>query len=126
MATASRSANLEAIDQFRRGLALIEALSDERERAARELDLQMALGPALFATKSHSHPDLGRTYTRALELTRQIGDDPRGFTALRGLMLYHLNLLELEKSPHFAEEAMRVAERLDDAARLVGRTWRSA
>jgi hypothetical protein len=35
-------------------------------------------------------------------------------------MFYHLNLLELEKSQHFAEEAMRVAERLDDAARLVG------
>jgi tetratricopeptide (TPR) repeat protein len=35
-------------------------------------------------------------------------------------MLYHLNLLEIEKSQHFAEEALRVAERLDDAARLVG------
>jgi class 3 adenylate cyclase len=30
----------EAIDQFRRGLALVEALSDMRERAERELDLQ--------------------------------------------------------------------------------------
>ena len=35
-------------------------------------------------------------------------------------MLHHLNLLEMEKSQHFAEEALRVAERLDDAARLVG------
>jgi hypothetical protein len=35
-------------------------------------------------------------------------------------MLYHLNLLDLEKSQHFAEEALRVAERFDDAARLVG------
>ena len=52
VAAASRSANVEAIDQFRRGLALVEALPDPRERAERELDLQMALGPALFATKS--------------------------------------------------------------------------
>src|SRR6202022_109246 len=37
-----------------------------------------------------------------------------------GLMLYHLNLLEMEKSQHVAEEGLRVAERLDDAARLVG------
>src|SRR4029079_15721074 len=50
-AAARQSANLEAVDQFRRGLALIEALSDMRERAERELDLQMAIGPALFATK---------------------------------------------------------------------------
>ena len=66
VAAASKSANVEAIDQFRRGLALVEALSDTRERAERELDLQMALGPALFATKSYSHPDVGRTYARAL------------------------------------------------------------
>jgi tetratricopeptide (TPR) repeat protein len=120
VAAASKSANLEAVDQFRRGLALVEALSDPSERAERELDLQMALGPALFATKSFSHPDVGRTYARAWELCRQLGDTPRGFTALRGLMLYHVNRLEMEKAEHFAGEAMRVAERLDDAARLVG------
>jgi tetratricopeptide (TPR) repeat protein len=120
MAAASKSANVEAGDQFRRGLALVEALSDMRERAERELDLQMALGRALFATRSYSHPDIGRTYARALELCRQLEDDPRRVTALRGLMNYHTNLLEMEKAQHLAEEALRVAERLDDAAHLVG------
>jgi tetratricopeptide (TPR) repeat protein len=119
-AAAMQSANLEAVDQFRRGLALVEALSDPRERAERELDLQMALGPALVVTKSFSHPDMGRAYARGLELCRQLVDDPREFTALRGLFLHHVNLLEMEKSQHFAEEALRVAERLGDAARLVG------
>jgi tetratricopeptide (TPR) repeat protein len=120
MAAARQSANVEAIDQFRRGLALVEALPDLREQAERELELQMALGPALFATKTYSHPDIGRTYARASELCRQLGDDPRGFTALRGLQYHHVNLFEMEKAQHFAEEALRVAERLDDAARLVG------
>src|SRR5208282_900287 len=119
-AAASKSANIEAIDQFRRGLALVDALSDMRERAERELDLQMALGPALVATKVYGHPDIGRTYARASELCRQLGDHSREFTALRGLYLYHLHLLEMEKAQHFAEEGLRVAERLDDAARLVG------
>src|SRR5262249_22072472 len=67
MAAASKSANLEAINQFRRGLALVEALLDMRGRAERELDLQMALGPALGATKAYSHADMGRTYARAWE-----------------------------------------------------------
>jgi predicted ATPase len=120
VAAASRSANLEAIDQFHRGLALVGALSDMRERAERELDLQMALGPALFATKISGHPDVGRAYAQAWELCRALGDHSREFTALRGLYLYHSALLEMEKAQHFAEEAMRVAERLDDAARLVG------
>jgi tetratricopeptide (TPR) repeat protein len=91
-----------------------------RERAERELDLQMALGPALVATKTFSHPDLGRAYARALELCRQLDDYSRESTSLRGLQLHHQNLLELEKAQLFAEEALRVAERLDDAARLVG------
>ena len=119
-AAARQFAYVEAIDQFRRGLALVEALSDMRERAECELDLQMALGPALYATKLPSHPDVGRAYARAWELCRQLEDDPRGFTALRGLQLQHQNLLEMEKAQHFAEEALHVAERLDDAARLVG------
>src|ERR1700730_16339987 len=118
-AAASKSANLEAIDQFRRGLELVEALSDLHERAERELDLQMALGPALFATKTYNHPDVGRAYTRVWELCQQL-EDSREFTALRGLHLYHVNLLEMEKAQHFAEEALRVAERLCGAARLVG------
>ena len=120
VAAASKSANVEAIAQLGRGLALVDALSDMRERAECELDLQMALGPALYATKLPSHPDVGRAYARAWELCRQLGDDPREFTALRGLYLYHQNLLEMDKAQHFAEEAMRVAERLDDAAYRVG------
>ena len=82
--------------------------------------MQLALGPALYATKSYSHPEVGRAYARAWELCRQLGDHSRGFTALRGLYLHHLNSFEMEKAQHFAEEALRVAERLDDAARLVG------
>ena len=120
VAAAGKSANVEAVDQFHRGLALVEALSEARERAERELDLQMALGPALFATKIQNHPDVGRAYARASELCQQLGDHSRRFTALRGLQLHHLNLLEMETSQHFAEEALRVAELLDDPARLVG------
>jgi tetratricopeptide (TPR) repeat protein len=80
----------------------------------------MALGPTLFATKIYSHPDIGRAYGRAWELCQQLDDPSREFTARRGLQLHHLNLLEMEKTQHFAEEALRVAERLDDPTRLVG------
>jgi tetratricopeptide (TPR) repeat protein len=59
-------------------------------------------------------------FTPAPSLARPRGDHSREFTALRGLQLHHLGTPDLEKSQHFAEEALRVAERLDDAARLVG------
>jgi predicted ATPase len=117
---------VECREHIGRALDSVEFQSDldarltMRERAERELDLQMALGPAQLATKSWSHPDIGRTYARAWELCQQLRDHSREFTTLRGLMLHHLNLLEMEKALHFAEEGLRVAERLDEAARLVG------
>jgi predicted ATPase len=98
----------------------LDARLTMREQVERELDLQMALGPALVATKLHGHPDIGRAYARVWELCQQLGDHARGFTALRGLQVYHQNLLEMQTAQHFAEEALVVAERLDDPARLVG------
>jgi peptide chain release factor 3 len=53
-------------------------------------------------------------------MIEELEDHSREVTALRGLERHHTNLLEMQKAQHFAEEAMRVAERLDDAARLVG------
>jgi predicted ATPase len=117
-AAARQSANVEAVDQFGKGLELIPALADPRERDARELDLRMALGPALIATKAYGHPDVGRNYTRAWELCEPLGDDTRGFAALRGLQLHHFGRNDLTRSRHFAEDVLRVAERLGDAAHL--------
>ena len=57
---------------------------------------------------------------RVRKLCRQLADHSRELTALAGLQLYHQNLLEVEKAQHLAEEALRVAERLGDAARPVG------
>ncbi len=57
---------------------------------------------------------------RVRKLCRQLADHSRELTALAGLQLYHQNLLEVEKAQHLAEEALRVAERLGDAARHVG------
>jgi predicted ATPase len=75
--------------------------------------------PDEWDPKSWSHSDIGRTYARVSELCRQLGDHSRGFTAIRALHVHHFFLLDIEKAQHFAEEGLRVAERLGDAARLV-------
>ena len=49
-------------------LALIPALPDTPDRAARELDLQVALGATLLASKGEAAPEIGRAYRRAREL----------------------------------------------------------
>ena len=119
-AAAKQSANVEAIDQFGKGLELVAALPGPRERAEQELDLQMALGPAPFATRARAAtPTLTEPMRGPGNSVSNSGMTHGGFTALRGLMSYPM-LPEIAKSQHFAEEALRVAERLDDAAHLVG------
>ena len=53
---ATRSAMPEAVAQLERGLELLPGLPDGIERIGSELDLQIALGPALMGAKDT--PDL--------------------------------------------------------------------
>ena len=56
-----------------------------------ELDLQMALGPALMATKGHAAPEVEQTYARARALCAQVGETPQLFPTLRGLWRFYRN-----------------------------------
>src|SRR3954453_6138034 len=62
---ARRSAHPEAVAHLRRGLGLVEHLTEPGERDGRELDLQVALGISLLATKGFAAPEVGETYRRA-------------------------------------------------------------
>ena len=63
-----RSEYREAIGHLRRGLALIPRLADAEPRRDRELELLLALGPALIITEGGGTPEVAALYARALEL----------------------------------------------------------
>src|SRR4030095_7073344 len=84
-----RSANLEAVQHLTTGLTLLVRLPETPPRAQQELDLQIALGPALSATKGQAAPEVEQTYTRARELCRQVGETPQLFPALEGLWSFY-------------------------------------
>ena len=65
-----RSANPEAVQHLTRGLELLATLPETPTRAQQELDLQIALGPALIATKGLAAPEVEQTYARARALCR--------------------------------------------------------
>jgi hypothetical protein len=48
-----------------RGLELLETQPETLARAQQELDLQLALGPALMAAKGWAAPEVEQTYARA-------------------------------------------------------------
>jgi predicted ATPase len=77
-----RSANAEAIHHLTKGLEVLGRLPDTPARTQQELQLQVALGTPLMASKGYSAPEVGHAYARARELCQQLGDTPQLFPVL--------------------------------------------
>jgi len=102
----------EAVGLSRRGLELIERLPDTAERARQELALRITLGVPLIATEGYATPDVGRSYSRARELCRQVGETPEVSQVLWGLWTFYVVRAELGTAREIAEEFLRLAGRL--------------
>jgi tetratricopeptide (TPR) repeat protein len=82
---AARSAHLEAIGHFERGLAALPALAEGPARDRREIELQLARGLSLFTLEGFQAAEAARAYTRARDLAEQRGDPRQLFMATYGL-----------------------------------------
>src|SRR4029077_7745578 len=65
---AARSAHLEAIRHFDRGLAILPSLPEGPARDGQEIELQLAKGLSLLTTESFMSTAAAHAYTRAREL----------------------------------------------------------
>ena len=74
---------------FVTGLALLQTLPETPERLQREVDMLIALGASLLATKGYAAPEVGQTYTRAQQLCQHLEDPHQLFPVLRGLWNYY-------------------------------------
>ena len=109
-----RSANLEAVSHMTRGLEVLTVLPETRERAQQELALQITLGPALAATKGQQAPETERTYVRACELARQVGDTPQRFPTLWGFWYAQMAGGKLQRAWELGEEFLALAREQQD------------
>ena len=118
----ARSAMTEAVAQLRKGLDALTALPDGLRRRQQELDLQLALRPALAFTKGLSAPDVGETIARARALAEQL-DRPEDLVRLSfGQWAFHLGRSEYKLALSLAEQIEKIAEaRNDVSAQLRGR-----
>jgi class 3 adenylate cyclase/predicted ATPase len=117
-----RSANAEAIAQFNAALELLTTLPDTPERTQQELTLQIALGALLRAAKGLAAPEVERTYTRARELCRQIGETSQLFPVLLGLWEFYLGRAKYQTARELGEQCLALAQRVQDPA-LLGRSY---
>jgi class 3 adenylate cyclase/DNA-binding winged helix-turn-helix (wHTH) protein/predicted ATPase len=109
-----RSANLEAVQHFTQALALLATFPETPARAQQELDLQLALGSTLIATKGGAAPEVEQTYTRARALCARVGDTPQLFPALWGLYRFYRSQGALPTARELGEQLVQLAEREAD------------
>jgi DNA-binding SARP family transcriptional activator/predicted ATPase len=104
-----RYADTEAAALLRHALTLCRGFPESDRRLKQELDLLVALGPALVTTEGYSAAEVGATYERALDLSRRL-DNRNIFAILSGAWVFHVVRSDLEKAREFSLEFLRVAE----------------
>jgi predicted ATPase len=109
-----RSAHLEAIPHLSAALDLLKRLPDTPERARQELELQIALGPALIATKGYASPEVEETFTRALALCEQGGETRQLFQAKLGLRTFFSLRAEHRTAYDLGERLLALAQSAGD------------
>jgi class 3 adenylate cyclase len=110
----ARSAMTEAVAQLRKGLDVLIGLPDGPRRRQQELDLQLALRPALAFTKGLSAPEVGETIARARELAEQL-DRPEYLVRLSfGQWAFHFGRSEYKLALSFAEQIEEIAKARND------------
>jgi DNA-binding winged helix-turn-helix (wHTH) protein/predicted ATPase len=106
-----RSAHQEALRHLTQGLELLATLPETQARAQQELDLHVALGPVLIATKSQAAPEVEYTYARARALCAQVGETPQLLPTLQGLCEFYRNRGALSTARELGEQLYRQAQR---------------
>ena len=115
----ARSAMTEAVSQLQRGLDLLATLPDTPSRQQRELDLQVALGPALIATRGYSAPEVGDAIARALALAEQLDRPDYLIGLLNSQCWYHWLRAEHHLARSVAEQIEQIGEARNDRATLL-------
>ena len=114
-----RFAYPDAITHLTKALALLAVLPETPEHAQRELDVQLALGPAFVAAKGMAAPEVEQTYARARTLCAQVSETPQLFPTLLGLCLFYQSRGVLPTARELGAQLLRLAQHEADPMHLV-------
>ena len=113
-----RSAHVEAIAHLRQGLALLETLSETPQRLQREVDMLIALGASLIATKGYAASEVEHTYLRAHHLCQHLENPQQRLPVLRGLWIYYCARPALQTAYTLSEQFLTLAQQIQDPVML--------
>jgi predicted ATPase len=109
-----RSAYVEAVNHITQGLEMLKTLPDCPERIAQELELQIALGPAVVAIRGMGAQEAEVVYRRSWELCQRVAETPHIYPTFWGLWrLYHARA-DLHTARDLGEQLLRLAHCAED------------
>jgi predicted ATPase len=98
---------------------LLQTLPETPQRLQREVDMLIALGASLIATKGAGASETGQTYTHALSLCQHLDEPQQLFPVLRGLWQYYNVRAEFQTSHALGEQLLTLAQQAQDPMMLV-------
>lgn len=109
-----KSAMAEAISCMRGGLKLCAGIPESTWRNQRELELQLALGSALIVTKSYVAPETIKSFARARDLCKRLGQSRQLVSVMHGQWVQAFMSNELVSARRQAAELLELGERTAD------------
>jgi hypothetical protein len=97
---------------------VLTLLPDTPERTRQELEVQIALGQALVATKGYGALEVEHTYARARELCHQVGETMQRFPVLAGLSDFYYLRGELQTAHALGQQCLSLAQGAQDPSLL--------
>jgi len=115
----ARSAMVEAVAQFQKGLDQLVQLPDTPERRRQELEFLSALGAVLQSVKGFAAPETGHAYVRARQVWEQLGSPSEFLQVPLGQSFYHSYRSEFDLALRVDEDLLRLSRQRNDAGGLV-------
>jgi len=111
---AQRLAHLEAIRHFERGLAILPALGEGRERDRREVELQLARGLSLLTAEGFASTEAAKAYALARQLAEREDNIRPLFTAVYGLWQSTVGSGMVASARELSDRLLRLTEGSED------------
>jgi predicted ATPase len=110
---AARSAYVEAVSHFNRGLLLLGSQPQTAERDRLEIALQLAKGVSLINARGFSSAEAAEAHARARDLCEKAGDADHLFVAIWGLWNFR-RTSDLDAAGDLSDRLLTLVEKNDD------------
>lgn len=114
-----RSANLEALAHFGKGLELVASLPDSEHHLRQEIHLQTGVGVTMMAVRGWGAPEVLQACTRARVLCEKLGDREQLFVALCGEASYHMISGNLRAADKLGAQCLELVQASGDHSLLL-------